>query len=214
MKSYQSKTLHQILEQVPADYYEHGIKNNLLQRFWHLNKIKNFRKLVRNQHFRNILDVGCAGGYMTNEIAKMFPCGQVTGVDAYTKAISYATKRFPHIYFIKTDAHTLPFKNNYFDLVVCYETIEHVKNPEKVLAQIYRVLQKGGVAIIAMDSGNLLFRLVWYVWEKTKGSVWQGAHLHPFHHDELENKIKKAGFIVTKKHFSHLWMEVSFLVTK
>jgi len=71
-----------------------------------------------------------------------------------------------------------------------------------------------GRAVIAMDSGNLLFRVVWLFWESTKGKVWKSAHLHPFHHTELESVVKKSGFKIIKKQFSHFYMEVSFLLRK
>ena len=149
---------------------------------------------------------------MTNRIAGDFPKGQVVGIDAYPRAIELARKKYPHIKFVIGDAHRLPFKNNCFDLVVCYETIEHVVNPDLVLKEIHRVLAKKGLAVVEMDSGNPLFRLVWFFWEKTKGKVWQGAHLHPFHHSELERLILKSGFKIVKKQFSHLGMAVSFLL--
>lgn len=65
-----------------------------------------------------------------------------------------------------------------------------------------------------MDSGRPLFRIVWWVWGKTKGKVWQKAHLYPFHHTELERLIRKEGFKIEKKYFSHVGMEVSFILKK
>ncbi len=151
---------------------------------------------------------------MTNRISEIFSDSKIYAIDVYGKAIAYAKKNYPHITFINADAHRLPFKNNYFDLVISYETIEHVVDPLKILKEIKRVLKKDGLAIVAMDSGNWLFRIVWWVSEKTISSVWQGAHLHPFKHTELEKVIKISGLKIIKKHFSHLGMEVSFLVRK
>lgn len=208
------KNLETIWNQVPPDYYEEGLRKNIFQYIWHTNKIKTFKKLINFKQYKNILDVGCAAGTLTNKISQICPGGYVTGVDIYSDAIDFAKKKYPHIKFIKADAHKLPFESNFFDLIICYETIEHVDKPEEVLAQIRKVLNKNGTAIITMDSGNFLFRIVWWFWEKTKGKVWQGAHLHPFHHNELENVIKNAKFKIVKKHFSHLGMEVSFVLSK
>ena len=151
---------------------------------------------------------------MTNEISKVFPKSKIVGIDTYPAAIAYGKKRYPHIKFLVGNAHKLPFPSNSFDLIVCYETIEHLTSPKKALSEIRRVMKKSGVAIVTMDSGSFPFRIVWWFWEKTYGKVWQGAHLHPFHHTELESIIKKSGLKINKKHFSHFGMEVSFVVRK
>lgn len=209
-----NKKLTRIWQQVPVDYYERGITNNILQRLWHNRKITAFKNLVNNRNFGKILDVGCASGTLTNKISKLFPKSIIVAVDVYDKAINYGRGKYPHIKFVRTDAQNLPFKDNFFDLVICYETIEHVQVPDKVLRELKRVIKKDGLIIVAMDSGNLLFRIVWWFWEKSKGKVWQDAHLHPFHHNELEQIIRKMGFKIVKKHFSHLGMEVLFLLKK
>jgi ubiquinone/menaquinone biosynthesis C-methylase UbiE len=160
------------------------------------------------------LDVGSASGYFISQVSKKFPDKKYYGVDVYQKAVDYGKKIYPNIDFRLANADKLPFKDNMFDTVLFYETIEHVEDPEKCLKEIKRVLKKDGNLIVAMDSGNWMFRVVWFVWEKTKGRVWQGAHLHPFYHKDLEKLIKESGFKIKKKMFTHLGMEVVFLLTK
>ena len=182
--------MNKILEKVPVDYYDNL---SLLQNIWHKRKLNSFKEIVRNSKFHFILDVGCASGTLTIQLHEILCC-KVIAIDAYPKAIKYARKKYPQINFLVADAHSLPFKSNSFDLVVSYETIEHLVNPPLALKEIHRVLKKDGRAIIAMDSGSLLFRIVWFFWENTKGRVWQGAHIHPFHHSELEKKICQSKF--------------------
>lgn len=203
-----------IWNQVPPDYYQKEIAKNPLKRYWHTQKVNTFSSLVRNRKFKKILDVGSASGRMANEISKIFPGAQITGIDAYKKAVDYGKKTYPQIKFLVADAHKLPFRANSFDLIVCYEVIEHLVDPLKALKEMKRVLRKDGVAIVAMDSGNWLFRVVWWISEKTISSVWQNAHLHPFKHWQLEATIKKAGFKIIRKKFSHFSLEVSFLLKK
>ncbi|KKR81589.1 MAG: hypothetical protein UU73_C0001G0135 [Candidatus Daviesbacteria bacterium GW2011_GWA1_41_61] len=214
MNKPKQKTLNQIWQQVPPNYYHQGVTKNLLQWIWHTSKIKAFKQIVQQKKFIKILDVGCSGGFMTSKVAEIFPRSQVFAIDAYPDAINYAKSRFPHINFQVADAHHLPFPEDSFDLIICYETIEHVLNPQKILQQMRRVVKKNGTVIVAMDSGNLMFKTTWWAWEKTFGRVWQGAHLHPFHHQDLEKIIRQADFKITKKHFSHLGMEVSFVLKK
>ncbi len=209
-----SKLLKNIIHQVPIDYYDHGIKTNIFQNIWHNNKFNKFQKLVPKNKYNRILDVGCASGLMTNRIAQIFPRSKVTGIDIYESGIKYAKEKYKHINFITCDVHKLPFPNNSFDLIVCYETIEHVLKPFQVIQELQRVAKKNASIVIAMDSGNLLFRIIWFFWENTKGRVWKGAHLHPFHHKQLEKLIKKIKFNKIEKKFSHFRMEVIFLIIK
>lgn len=208
------KKLQKIWNQVPVDYYQNEIAKNPLKRFWHSEKINTLKKILGNKNYRKILDVGSASGRMANEVSKIYPKAEIVGIDAYKRAIEYGKKTYPHIKFRVADAHKMPFRSNSFDLVICYEVIEHLVDPLSALMEMKRVLKKNGRAIVAMDSGNWLFRIVWWISEKTISNVWQNAHLHPFKHTELQKIIKKAGFKIIKKQFSHFGMEVSFLLTK
>lgn len=208
------KQLVKIWNQVPVDYYQKEIANNHLKRFWHTEKVNTFKKLIKGRKFKRILDVGSASGRMANEISKIFPEAKITGVDAYKRAIDYGNRVYPHIQFKVADAHKLPFKSGIFDLIICYEVIEHLVDPLTALKEMKRVLSKDGRLIVAMDSGNWLFRIVWWISEKTISSVWQNAHLHPYKHRELEKVIKESGLKIVRKRFSHFSMEVSFLLRK
>lgn len=209
----QKSDLYKIWSRVPQDYYQQGVKKNLLQMIWHGNKIRVAENILKELSFKNCLDLGCASGYMLSELAKQFPDKEFTGVDAYDKAVDFAKKAYPEIRFI-TAVLGLPLANKSFDLIISYETIEHVQNPALFLKEAKRVLKDEGTFILAMDSGNWLFRIVWAVWEKTFGRVWKEAHLHPINHHHLEKLVKKAGFKVRRKLFTHLGMEVVLVLTK
>lgn len=206
--------LYSTWNQVPVTYYQQGVKHDLFQKLWHKHKINSAQKIVNNLTFKKCLDIGCASGYMISQIATLYPQSEYFGIDVYDKAISYARKHYLHIKFQVASADKLPFKNNSFDLIICYETIEHVEHPLECLKEMRRILNKDGTVILAMDSGSLLFRIVWFFWENTKGKVWKGAHLHPFHHSQLEQLIKRAGFKINRRVFSFLRMEVTFILNK
>jgi len=205
--------LERIWAEVPVDYY---FRQNLLQRLWHGHKWLVFKRLILDSTSspKSILEVGCASGHLTNLLANLFPHAQVVGVDIYKPAIIEAKKRFPKLSFMTADAHKLPFPKYLFDLVISGETIEHVVDPAQMLHEIARVLKPSGSALIEMDSGNWLFRWIWWFWTHFgKGKVWKDAHLHPFTARELEALITHNGFRVKRKSFSHLGMAVSFLIS-
>lgn len=206
--------LYKVWDQVPVTYYQRGVRKNLFQWLWHRHKIKLAKQLLSRLKFANCLDVGCASGYMVSEVARSFPQAKFFGIDVYDKAIVHAKRAYPHINFRIASADKLPFENNTVELILFYETIEHVENPAECLKEIRRVLKKDGTLILTMDSGSLLFRLVWFIWENTKGKIWQGAHLHPFHHTELEQLIINSDFKIKNKIFSFLGMEVTFVLNK
>ena len=205
------KTLQKIWAQVPPDYYDTGIEKNLFQKLWHSHKLSQVLQILPTNS-QSVLDIGCSSAVLTAKVAKALPKSKVTGLDSYKKAIDFAKVKYPHIEFVVADAHKLPFKDKAFDLVICTETLEHLIDPKQALREMKRVLKKNGQAIISMDSGSFLFRSVWYFWTKTKGRVWQNAHLHEFNTKVLENLIKKSGFKIKKKLNSHLGMAVTFLI--
>ncbi|MBI4058507.1 methyltransferase domain-containing protein [Candidatus Gottesmanbacteria bacterium] len=208
------RSLERIWAQVPPDYY---FNLNILQTVWHTRKWQVIYKLLSRQAIkpRRILEIGCSAGHLTNLLNTTYPRSKIIGIDVYEPAIQEAERRFPDVKFIMADAHALPFRSRMFDLVVCSETIEHVLNPKKVLQEMMRVLTPRGHSLIEMDSGSILFRSVWYVWTTFgKGTVWKGAHLHPFKAKELEALIIAQGYTIKQKVSSHLGMAVTFLTAR
>ncbi|MBI5465534.1 class I SAM-dependent methyltransferase [Candidatus Gottesmanbacteria bacterium] len=202
-----------IWNQVPPGYYEQGIVKNFLQKLWHERKWTILRKMI-NKNYHHILDIGCASGWLTARVAEILPKSVVSGVDVSRKMIRYAQERHPGIDFIYADAHHLPFANDYFDLIICTETLEHVVDPLRVLSEIRRCLRFDGEAIISMDTSSPLFKLIWFFWVKTKGKVWDNAHLHEFNKAELKDFFKKAKLGIKEEKISHLGMEMTFKLTK
>lgn len=206
------KDFYKILSSVPPDYYQKGTKNNILQKYWHGTKINFALKILKRLSFRNCLEVGCASGYLISEVAKKHPEVRFHAVDVYEEAIKLAKRKYSNINFVVAEAEKLPFKNNQIDLILCYETIEHVRNPKKAMLEMKRVLKKNGKLILAMDSGSMMFRVIWFFWEKTYGRPWRHAHLNPFHHSDLENLVLKSGFKIADKYFTHFGLEIVFVL--
>lgn len=203
----------EILKQVPPNYYQKGIKENFLQRNWHSGKLKVVMSLIENNP-NNILDVGCASGWFLHQIRNKYHDANCVGVDKYRDAVIYGNKKYKSIKLVYADAHKMPFRAGSFDLVICTEVLEHVKEPEAVLKEIKRVLKKNGKAIIEMDSGNFLFRAAWYWWTNIRHGVWRDSHIHLFNANKLEKLIKKSGLKIKQKKIFNFTMGVAFLLEK
>ena len=202
------KKLKKILDQVPADYYERGVKNNFFQKYWHARKWHHLKEILFGVRGKSLLDIGCADGTTTRQIKKILPSTEVTGIDLYKKAIDHAKGKAGKIRFIHGDVHTLPFNSNSFEIVTAVETLEHLDNPNKALAEIYRVLKPNGSLIIGQDTDSLLFRAVWFIWIKWKGAVWKNSHISCMKPKNLIQVLKKQEFIIEKSKLVNLGMEI------
>ena len=95
-----------------------------------------------------VLDIGCGGGLLAEEMAKKG--ASVTGIDASKKTISVAKKHAQESK-LKIDYQCITL-NEYiektrkkFDCVICYELIEHVPDPQKLLEDINIISMRGNI---------------------------------------------------------------------
>src|SRR3989344_4487311 len=134
MASVTAKKAADLHKNVPPDWYARSIKENFLQRFWHLTRfaeIKNMIEPFDSAQGRKILDVGSADGTFTKIILEKSKAQKVIGIDVLASSVSYAKRKFARskkMSFQVADAHNLPFKENEFDAVFCLEALEHVED--------------------------------------------------------------------------------------
>jgi ubiquinone/menaquinone biosynthesis C-methylase UbiE len=105
---------------------------------------------------KRVLDLAMGTGRITKSLLKFN--AQVFGVDASTEMLAVAKKNIKskRLTIIKSNAFKLPFKNNYFDVIVCFRFIRHLNTNERknIYAEIRRVLKKDGHLIF--DACNIL----------------------------------------------------------
>jgi 2-polyprenyl-3-methyl-5-hydroxy-6-metoxy-1,4-benzoquinol methylase len=101
---------------------------------------------------RRILDAGCGVGYGTAMLAGA-GATEAVGVDVAPEAIEAAARTAPaNATFLTAEVHALPFDDGSFDLVVCFEVLEHLERQQEAIAELARVLAHGGV--LAVSSPN------------------------------------------------------------
>src|SRR3989344_408653 len=117
-------------------------------------------------NINKLLDVGCAYGYYTKFYLNK--CKRVYGIDPNEDFIRIAKEKYPKIKFKVSNAESIPYKDNYFGVVLLNDVLEHVENEEKALSEIYRILKKEGVIILTVPNKGLLWFMEvdnysWYV---------------------------------------------------
>jgi 2-polyprenyl-6-hydroxyphenyl methylase/3-demethylubiquinone-9 3-methyltransferase len=107
------------------------------------------------------LEVGCGGGILTEEIAKMgfFTTGIDPSEQSLTNAIKHAKDNNLKINYEKGIGENLPFQNNSFDVVFCCDVLEHVYDLPKVISEISRVLKNGGIFIYDTFNRTILSKI-------------------------------------------------------
>lgn len=124
-------------------------------------RLTHFDRLVVWQNAR-VLDLGCAGGFMSEAMA--LRGATVVGIDpaadAVASARAHAQQSGLDIAYDVGTGEALPYVNGEFDIVVCVDVLEHVSDLPRVLAQVSRVLRPGGVFLFDTINRNALARFV------------------------------------------------------
>lgn len=141
----------------------------------HITRYQAVEELLKN---KIVLDIASGSGYGTNLMAKN--AKKVYGVDVDEEAIRYAQDNFSgaNIEYKIGDGEKIPLEDNSVDVVVTFETIEHILNYKKFLAEVKRVLRPDGVAIISTPNDL----------EFAEGNHF---HLHEFVYKELVSLLNR-----------------------
>lgn len=133
----------------------------------------------------SLLDIGCCEGEATKKFNSVFK----VGLDTYYPNVKKLKER--GIGPLVGDAQNIPIKNNTFDCIVATELIEHLPNPENLLKECYRILNKNGKLILTTPNKYSIRR---YIAKIITGRTGNKAHLYTYTHNEIFNLLKKYKF--------------------
>lgn len=108
------------------------------------------------QNGQIVLDAACGSGYGSRILSQK--AKKVVGVDISSDAINYAQKyNFKNNieYQIVDLNQPLKFQNEHFDVIISFETLEHLQNREGFLNELKRILKPGGILIISAPDWNI-----------------------------------------------------------
>lgn len=111
-------------------------------------KLEPILSIFFERKIKKLLDIGCGDGEFSKIAKEKLSLKEVFGIDISQKAVLEAKKKTVNAICLNVDEEKLPFKNSSFDGIYCGELIEHIINTDNLLAEIYRVLEPGGVFIL------------------------------------------------------------------
>jgi len=131
---------------------------------------------------RRVLDIGCGAGYGSAELARS--ADAVTGIDISPDAVALARSSYaaPNLQFLAASATSIPFAAASFDLITCFEVIEHIHDWAALLAEARRLLRPGGQFVVSTPNKS-------YYAETRVQTGPNPFHVHEFEYDEFASAL-------------------------
>lgn len=136
---------------------------------------------------RSIMEIGCGTGYVLECLSKIYPSASVLGTEVFIEGLPYASRRVPEAKFAQMDACRIPFKDE-FHLIGAFDVIEHIKDDESVLAEVFAALKPDGVLILTVPQHQCL-------WSPADDYA---MHERRYGASELHLKLRRAGFKIRR----------------
>lgn len=153
-------------------------------------------KYLRYIRGRDVLDVGCGGGFVVEAMRRVG--ARAAGIDPHAPSIEYARRAFPACEFHCGVAEDLQASGRKFDFLYCSEVIEHVPDAEGFTAALARLCRPGGYLFVTTpDIGH---------WRVPKDLIsWDlvdpPQHVRYFTIESLRMLLERHGFALRRKIF-------------
>lgn len=154
-------------------------------------------EIVRN---KVVLDIASGSGYGSSHLS--MSAKKVYGVDVDADAIKYSQKNYSskNVSFMLGDGTNIPLDDNSVDVVISFETIEHIEDYTKFMEEVKRVLKDDGIMILSTPNDI----------EFPESNHF---HIHEFERRELERLVSKY-FSNTESYFQGTWLYNALLNEK
>ncbi|MBS3056352.1 MAG: class I SAM-dependent methyltransferase [Candidatus Aenigmarchaeota archaeon] len=148
-----------------------------------------------------VLDIGCGSGVVTRKIARNVGC-RTTGIDISEACINHAASKsreeqLKNIDFRVGSIENIPSSDGKFDVIIASHIIEHIRDTEKALEQIYKKLKNNGKVIITTPNYASLWPIAEFTFDKTlteKGYSLHEQHITKFNMLKLKSLLRRTGF--------------------
>lgn len=143
---------------------------------------KYFCRVKGDKEELKILDVGCGTGMMAKELHFL---GKVWGVDRSDAALNFCRRKDCQSIFNKGNLERkLSFSSGFFDIILCLDVLEHIKEEKGALSELGRILKTNGILLLSVPAYPCLFSY----WDKVAG------HYRRYNAKSLKTKLEENGF--------------------
>lgn len=144
--------------------------DNFIVRHVFLQRLKSAMDLIDEGDNKRILDIGTGCGFLLPSLSQ---AGTVCGLD-YNPEYLKKAELLSSIHKIKPELVNasileIPFKEDTFDVITCLSVMEHIKEVDKALQEMKRVLKKDGVLIIGVPVERVLVNTAFWMMNAIDG---------------------------------------------
>ncbi|HVS26536.1 MAG TPA: class I SAM-dependent methyltransferase [Burkholderiales bacterium] len=151
-----------------------------------------------------ILEIGCSSGFMLKKMRLALPDAMIIGADVVREPLYRLAKELPFVPLLRFDLLQCPLPSASFDAVVMLNVLEHIEDDAAALAQVYRILRPGGIAVIEVPAGPHLYD----AYDKAL------KHFRRYDISELTSKLRGAGFSVERQSHLGFFIYPAFSIVK
>jgi 2-polyprenyl-3-methyl-5-hydroxy-6-metoxy-1,4-benzoquinol methylase len=144
---------------------------------------------------QRVLDVGCSSGYLARPLVER-GC-EVVGIELDPDAARLARDVCEAVLVGDVEEMELPFETASFDVILCGDLIEHLRDPDRFLTRIHPFLRKGGRLVLStpnVANWALRLSLLGGRWRYTQRGLLDRTHLHLFTRKTLIEGLERAGY--------------------
>jgi 2-polyprenyl-3-methyl-5-hydroxy-6-metoxy-1,4-benzoquinol methylase len=152
---------------------------------------------------KRVLDVGCSSGYLARPLVER-GC-TVVGIESDPEAAEAARTMCEDVLVGDVEAMTLPFENGSFDVILCGDLIEHLREPEQFVTRMRPYLRDRGRLVLSTPNvANWAMRLSLLAgsWRYTERGILDRTHLHLFTRRTLVETLRRGGYRVVELDFT------------
>jgi 2-polyprenyl-3-methyl-5-hydroxy-6-metoxy-1,4-benzoquinol methylase len=144
---------------------------------------------------RRVLDVGCSSGYLAEPLSERG--NTIVGIELDPAAAREAERFCERVLVGDVETMELPLEPGSFDVVLCGDVVEHLRDPVASLARLRPLLKPGGRLVLSTPNvANWAIRLALLGgrWRYTDRGILDRSHTHLFTRATLVEALRAAGY--------------------
>ena len=169
-------------------FAKHGVHNKIID-------------ILLQNHSSSILDVGCARGYLGEELLKKNNTAQLCGIEYDASAAEIAKKFYSQIWIGKVEDVIDRIPPKQFDAIVCADVLEHTPRPDVVLMMLRKVIKDDGILVTSIP--NIVYapvrvKVLFGKFDYEEAGHLDKTHLRFFTIDTAIKMVEESGFSTIK----------------